>query len=483
MKHLLLFAALLIGITAFGQVKVIQGNSDPLFSLAKKPVFTSFSTSTADYFLIRRRENMAKINQLIVADKGGNITFNKDIWIKTGFINNSFQLQQLVVIGNTPIAFVENFNKTDGKSTLVACTIREDGKVNETGVEVGSLPQTRLLSPVDWYICLTPDKKHIAVIGQPVHEKDSPDLFKYFILDENLKQLSTGEFSFAGKAKRIEIYNFLASDKGDLYILSEDFDKTYKYPTLYKYTTGGQATIIPIMMADPDQKNFNYTSTVNPAGELVIAGYVQKKKTFSMGDTQTTGTWLFNSAKINEVKTFNFDKPVTNLTARNIVYNGNTFYLVGEQYKAERQLSSGSSMQHLGMDESFDYSHNDIMVTGFSADGAKKFDMPLSRNPWVSHDLDQQYMVSSGLINGKLALIYNDQYGKYFDEKSYKNYKLPVAVLITNDGLMEAPIPFAKELDVKVSTYTLYPQFFSSNGGQISVLAGNNSSVKPIVFK
>jgi len=91
-------------------------------------------------------------------------------------------------------------------------------------------------------------------------------------------------------------------------------------------------------------------------------------------------------------------------------------------------------------------------------------------------------MVASGIINNKLALVFNDQYGKYFDDKYHKNYKLPVEVSITNDGLMESPVLFAKELDVIVSSYTLYPQFFNDDSGQLMLLSGNNQSIKTVTF-
>jgi len=486
MKYIFLILTLSICVNSFGQVKVLQGNNSSEFKLSKQPVFTSYSTDNADYFVIRiTSETFERINTLIVADKSGNIITDKEITVNRGMMNNINNIKELLVVGNTPVVFVENHNRDGGKNTFTARTIDKNGNVNATGIDIGSIDMGKMSAPGDWYVCLTPDKKHVAVIGKMAHVKDAPDQFKYFILDDNLKEVSKGQFSFAGNTKEIEVYNFSASDKGDFYIVADEFDKSYKYPVLYKYTAGGQATIIPVMISDPGLKNLSYTMKVNQAGELVIAGYMQKKKTFSAGDPEATGSWLFNSSKINEVKTFNFDKPIINMTARNIVYNGDTFYLVGEQYKADKQstgMQQGMGLSRMSMAGVFDYTHNDILATGFTVDGNKKFEIPISRK-WMARDFDQEFMVSSGIINGKLALIYNDQYGKYIDDRVYKNHKLPVSVLITNDGLMEAPVQFAKELDVKISTYVLYPQFFSANNGQIMVLSANANSVKTITFK
>lgn len=482
MKYLFLTLALAGCINAFGQVTVSQGNNSPQFALNKQTGFTSFTTATANYFVISRTEDFEHINTFIVADKSGHIITDKEVRVNMGVFNNSSSVKKLLVVNETPVVFVESHNKAEGKNTLTVRTIDDSGNVTGNSTIIGTMDFVKMTNAGQWDIALTPDKKHVAVIGKAPYEKGGVNQFSYFILDDKFQVTGKGQFSFAGNTKNISIYDFLASDKGDFYIMSEDFDKSYKYPTLYKYTAGGAATIIPVMIADPGLKNLNYTTKVNADGDLVIAGYMQKKQGFSVGDVQATGTWLFNSSKINEVKTFNFDKPVTNVTARNIVYNGDVFFLIGEQYKADKQKGSSDAIAAMHEPEVFDYTHGDIMVTGFTLDGAKKFEMALSRK-WVARDLDQDLMVTSGTINNKLALVYNDQYGKYIDDKWNKNLKLPVAVLITNDGLMEAPVQFAKELDVKVSSYKLYPQYFNDDSGHLMLLSGNAQSVKTITFQ
>ncbi len=482
MKYFILSVSLLACISTFGQVKVTQGNNSPQFALSKQPSFTSFGTENADYFVIKRTESFENINTLIIADKNGNISAAKDIRLNMGIISNTFDVKNLLVVGNAPIIFVENHIKDGGKNIFVAHIVDHNGKVSDTGVTIGSMDFTKMSNAGEWYAALSPDKKHVAVIAVSPYEKNTAQQFQYFILDEAMKEVSKGQFSFAGNAKQIYIYDFLTSDKGDLYIVSEDYDKSYKLPVLYKYTPDGQPTIIPVMMAEPDLKNLTYTTKVSPAGDLIIGGYVQKRQNLTVGDTQAIGSYLFNSAKPNEVKTFNFDKPVTNLTARNIVYNGDTFFLIGEQYQAVKQKFTGSVLSPKALVDVFDYTHQDIMVTGYTMDFNKKFEMALNRK-LTAHEFDQDLMIASGVINNKLALVYNDDYGKYIDDKYRRYNKLPIAVLITNDGLMESPVHFAEELSVKVSTYTLYPQFFSNNNGRLVLLSGNAQSIKTNTFQ
>lgn len=483
MKYTFLIICLIFNTTVFGQLKVSPGSNSSPFSLSKQPQFNSFSTASNDYFVIKRTEQFEKINTLIVADKNGTIQTNKDIRVDMGMSNNTFGVVDLLVVGDKPVLLVKNHVKAEGKNTLTAKIVDGKGMIATDGITIGGMAFTKMSNAGKWYTCLTPDKKHIAVIGIQPHFKDAPDQINYFILDENLKEISKGQFSFAGYSKEIHVNQFLASDKSDLYMITDEFDKTYTYPVIYKFSAGATPMVIPVILADPDLRNFNYTAKVSADGDLILAGYTQKKKNFTMGDTEATGTYLFNSSKPNEVKIAKMEMTAPNLTARSIVFNGDTFYLVGEQYKEEKETNSAAQLSNK-LEDNFNYTHEYLFVTGFGTDGNKKFEMPLSRKKWSSKNFDQDLMLATGIIDNKLAIIFNDQYSKYIDDKyrRYVNLKVPVAVLITNDGLMEAPVQYAKELDITVSSYTLHPQFFVAGDNKITVLSGNAQAIKTVTF-
>jgi len=483
MKYFLFSLALLRGLCAFAQVQVVQGNNSSQFKLSKPVGFTSFTTANANYFVLKRTEHFENINTLIVADKSGSIITDKEIRINMGSFNNQSGVKNLLVINSTPVVFVENRDKSAGKNTLTASTIDDNGNINTAAVTIASMDFEKMSNAGDWYAALTPDQKHIALIGKSPYEKGTATQFSYFMMDDKLQVTGKGAFTFAGNDHNIHVANFLASDKGDLYIIADDFDNSYKYPTLYKYTVGGTGIIIPVMIADQKLKNLSYIAGLSPQGDLVLAGYMQKKSAFSAGDPAAVGTWIFNSSKTDGVKTFNFDKGITNATARNLVYNSDVCFLVGEQYKADKVETTASGPAAANFEEIYNYTHGDIIVTGFTADGSsKKFDLSVGRE-WTAKNFDQDLTVASGTINNKLAVVFNDQYGKYIDDPYHKNLKLPVAVLISNAGVMDPPVIFANELDVKVSSYTLYPQFFSNDPGHLMVLSGNSQSIKTVTFQ
>lgn len=483
MKYYLYLVTLFVSTSAFGQVKVAIGKNSPQFVAKKQPTFTSYSTADNDYFIIGKEVSYQKINTLITADKTGNIITSQEISVNMGVSNNTVDVVDLMVFGNRSLIFLQNKSKVDLKNQLVAKVVDVNGNIAAEATPVASMDFLKLSNGGRWYTCVTPDKKHIAVIGLRPHVKGAEDIVNYYILDENLKETSKGQFSFAGYTKELSFEGFLASDKGDFYMTSYDYDKSYVYPVVYKFSVGGTPMIIPVMIADPTLKNLSYTSALNPQGDLIIAGYTQKKASFSAGEIANNGTWLFNSAIPNEVKTFKAETPVQNIIARNIIHNGDTFYLIGEQYKKEEEKTTGAISPSQLSNPNYNYTHGDISVTAFSNDGSKKFEIPISRK-MNSQNFDQELMVGTGVINNKLALIYNDKYDKYFEDKyrEFGHLKVPVVVLITNDGLMEAPVQFSKELDIKISTYVLLPQYTVSSNGKVTVLSANSQAVKTVIF-
>jgi hypothetical protein len=482
MKYYLYLITLFLSTSAFGQVKVAIGKNTPQFVAKKQPVVTTYSTPDNDYFIIEKEVSFQKINTLIAADKTGNIITSQDISVNMGVSNNTVDVVDLLVFGNKTLLFLENKTKATLKNQLLTKAVDVKGNIAAEATPIASMDFIKLSNGGRWYTSITPDKKHIAIIGINPHVKDAADVVNYYILDENLKETGKGQFSFAGYTKELSFGKFLASDKSDLYMIGSDYDKSYVYPVVYKFSVGSTPTIIPVMIADPALKNLSYVSALSKEGDLIIAGYTQKKATFSVGEVANNGTWLFNSARPAEVKTFKAETAVKNIMARNIINNGDTFYLIGEQYTSEEEKISAPTPGQLS-NPNYKYMHGDINVTAFSNDGSKKFEIPISRK-MNSQTFDQELMVGTGVINDKLALIYNDQYDKYFEDKyrEFSHIIVPVAVLITNDGLMETPVQFAKELDIKISTYVLLPQYTASNNGKIVVLLANSQSVKTVTF-
>ncbi|KQR71147.1 hypothetical protein ASF92_07065 [Pedobacter sp. Leaf176] len=467
--------------SSIAQIKAIQGSNSSTFTASKDAELLTYKTAKSDYFVFQRTEKFNKITTLISVDKNGLLGSPKEIMVNPGVMGNMSGLTKVVAIGNGPIAFTDNQNKNEGINSLTARTIDGAGNLSSTGQLIATIRYTKILNAGRFRIAISPDNKKLAVLAISPHQKDVADEIEYFLFDENLKETSKGKFSFQGFTKELYIDEFFISNNADFYLTKIENDKTYRYPVLLQFSEKTGPSIIPVMISDPTIKNMSYTSKLNPKGELIIAGYTQTKSTFSVGDPAIAGTWTFNSAVPNEVKTFKSEKKITNLVAKDLQFNGDTFYLLGEQYKSEMDRATSTQLAQYTTERNTSLKYQNIVVTGYSPDGNKKFEMELNRN-WNGKNTGYDLTFASGIINNKLTVIYNDQYGKYVNDPSRTNLKVPVAISITNDGLMENPINFAKPLDVELSSYTMLPAFSFNTNNKIILLSANQQSVKTVSF-
>jgi hypothetical protein len=474
-KYLITASFILITTGIHAQVTVSTGKARE-FSFKKQPLFTTVVTDNNYYFDFKQYENALPVHTLVTANNKGTIEHMSKLRIDAGTFNNSNNIVGIYGVGNKLYAAIENPNKSAGLNSLVLKMI-EDGQIGGKEVKVGAIEFEKLTNQGNWLITVTPDKNHLAVIGQMPRDKSEPNRYKYFFLDESLTEVSKGEFSFPGDTKRVHFNHFLASDKGDFYMIENEFEKGYSFPRVYKASISGKTGAIIDVQPEED-KVMTYATAINSEGDLILAGYYKKKANFVVGDVEAIGSWWYPLSK-GKMQMSPFDKRMTNMNAQGLVKNGDTWFLVGEQYKATRETPTGAGT--MNMEENYTYKHNDVLVTAFDDAGTKKFDIPLSKN-YSARNFDADLYPAFGILNGKLAVVYNDQYGKYFPNTSYDNYKLPVLVFITNDGLMEQPINLATELQVPSSSYTLYPQIFGAGKNELVLLQGNNESVKSVVF-
>jgi hypothetical protein len=463
-------------ITGYAQVNVSVGDPGN-FGFKKRPTFWSFSTADHYYFVFRNTEFAKVTHTLVTADKEGNIEDVMELKFNIGVFNNFFNIVGVYALGSRVIVVMENPDKSAGLNKLTIRVI-QGGELSENEYKIGAMEFTKMMNQGNWFVAVTPDKNHLAVVGQMPREKDELNKYKYFFLDDSFKELSSGQLSFPDDTKRESFNNFYASDKGDLYLIENEFDKTYTYPKVYRASVSQpKGTITHVQPADASQKVMSYTTALDDAGNLILAGYYKKKAGFVVGDEQARGTWWYNLSDGKMVMN-EFEKPVTNMNAEGLLKNGNTWFLVGEQYKADQERTT---QQGTSFEENYTYKHNDALVTGLDETGTKKFDIPLSKN-YSGRNFDADLYPAFGIIKGKLAVVYNDQYSKFFPNSSYSNYKLPVLVYINNDGLMEAPVHFAKQLEVGNSSFTLYPQLFKTGKDEIMMLTGNGTNIKGVVF-
>ena len=479
MKILLASILLLATFSTIGQPKAHIGDAED-FKLVKDPKSISFSGPTEDYIILTRIEHMMQYHTLVTANKNGSIKSVNDIVLNGGSYTNMFEIISIQLAGDKLVAFIDNLNKTDGKHKLSYKYLSPGGVLGAEETTIGVFNYEKRGNAGNWYISSTPGGKHFAVIAQQPHEKDMADKFNYYFLDETLKPGKTGQFSFAENTKELPVSKFLASDNGDFYLLSYKNSYTAENIILNQASVNNAKGVITQVNIGEGLINTSYATTFSPEGNLLMAGYYKKKVKFGFDSESALGTWLFNAAKPTEIKTIAYDKPIEYLTTKAIVANGNTLYVVGEILKKVEEKNYATGMAAL--DVNYIYNHGNILVNAFDNDGNKKFEIPLNRK-WTTRNLEGPYQIAIGVMNNKLTLVYNDQYGKYIDDRTYSNLLLPVLVSITNDGLMEAPVQYAKEMETTKTDFMLYPMYNVGDNNHMVVLAASTEKIKGVAFK
>ncbi len=283
--------------TSDGQSSLTQGAEMP-FTFKKQPPVTALMSDGSAYFIFKSRDYTAPYPTMVAVNGNGNVTRVGEIKYQQGTMGNMTDLLSVLSVDNKLLAIFENRNKSTNQNKLTARAVDSKGVLSTDEKEIGSFTFDKMGKSGDWYTAVTPDGKHLAVIGQVPGEKEELVQFKYYFLDAELKQISAGQFTFPETNKRVFMNSFYASDKGDFYLVKDESEKGYRYPLLYKSKTGDKVgTVIPVTPEDPKQKVMNYMASVHPNGDLIIAGYLKEKSGFTIGDVQATGTWIYNTAK------------------------------------------------------------------------------------------------------------------------------------------------------------------------------------------
>jgi hypothetical protein len=476
MKNLLIICslALICGVLQ-AQVTVSHGNS-VAYQINKDAETSSFSTDANHYFIFNKTVAATHMYSMLVSDRAGNVNKVDEIAIKNGVFNNAFYIYKILGVGKKAVVLVQHLDKNGGKNTLLLRTMDNSGAVSETEIEAASLDYKKMMNPGDWYVYVTPDHNHLAIVGRQPLEKDQPDKFTFAFFDSDLKKINSGEFTFPLRDKKMRNIDFYASDKGDLYLVNNDYEKGAWAPEVFRLSVSNTTVTSSTILLTEPQKIFNYVGAVTKEGNLVIGGYYHENKKISIGETAAKGTWIYDSGQNNSVKTSPLDNPIENLTARSIFFNGNTAFLVGEQYKEDKTSVPTPPGGTPTFNYNYTYDYKDMVVTGYdAANWNKKFNVVLNRN-WTGRNYNDDLPAVFGILNGKFTAVYNDEYTKYFPKAtSYSNTKLPVLVSVTNDGLMEEPVNYETIFRATdYSGFTLMPKFSSNEISNDFLILGYN---------
>lgn len=478
----LLMSALFLCVSVIMQAQTLSltygGSSDVM--LKKEAENTNFSLNGNRFYISRFFETALLNYDIYSFNPQGQVAYHRKLEFNPGVFNNTFEIRQIVPFANTMYAMVEHLDKGAGKNTFSARTIDGLGVVSDKEIVLNSVAYEKTINSGINYVATSPSNQLLAVACELPYEKEISAKIKYATYDATLKKLKDGEITIPGENTKNKRLSFAASDNGTLYLIRQTTSKNGEMILdVYQWTAGSNVVKeYNIDIAAPSYPT-NYVYTINANNELLLSGAWYERKTVSAGDQQASGIFFFSNKGLSDknLKVFTLDKPISNLTPQQLLINGNTVFLVAEQYKSERETPAATAA--VG-DFNYNITHGNNIVVAMDGDGIKKFQLEMSKN-FTARNFDQLYHTSWTICNGKLTAIYNDEKKKYFPGIEYG--LVPLFVQITNDGLMQAPVIFKDDIAIP-SGYTLFPQYSVQDAtNQISLLMNNGTDLKLMTVK
>ncbi len=395
--------------------------------------------------------------------------------IDMGSFGNSHQIEDIFQFNNKLYAAVDHFSKQDTKHSL---SLREvditTGAVSENNVELISFTAEKMTNMGDCKFSVSPNQSVIAVIGELPFVKEQSCKLKVAIYDNLLARKSEQEIVLPGENKRYNVLHTYVNNDGVVFIVRVRSAKNGDTQlNIYQVDSKvGPEVKEYFVNVEAPNSIMSYITAINPNGELVIAGVTSLRQTFSSGEMKANGVFYFYTSKLTEGVT-NFtllDTPIENLVSRKIIFNGNTYFLIAEQFKEERR-SKNNPNGSMTLDYDYIYISKGNFVFGFSQDGSKKFYVELARLIG-GYNASQHIQTGVFVINNKLTLLYSNDRDR--EDMLYQHDKyIHTLAQISNDGLLQTPVQIDRKLGLE-SDFILYPSLsIVNNGNQIKVLSKN----------
>lgn len=473
-KVITLTTSVLMSIASIAQVVSFTAGTPFKLDVNEKEKWSSIKHNDKIHFIQSTKGIGASIKQSICGLDG---SFEKEFApkIDMGTFGNSHQIEDIFQFNDKLYVAVDHFSKQDTKHSF---SVREvdatTGTVLAADNELLSFNAEKMTNKGDCKFAVSPNQMVIAVIGELPFEKQQPCKMKVIVYDNAFAKKSEQEIVLPGENKRYNLFYTYVNNNGIIFIVRVGEAKNGDTQlNVYQVDTKAGAEVKEYFVnVETPNKITSYNSAVNSKGELVIAGVTTLRQTFSAGEVKANALFYFYTSKLTEGIT-NFtalDAPVENLMARKIVFNGNTTYLISEQFKEERKPKNNSSGT-LSTETDFIYTSKSNFVFGFSEEGVKKFYIELTRNI-AGYNALQHMQTGVFVVNDKLTLVYSDERNRK-DLNYHSNPYTHTVAQITNDGLLQTPV----QLDSKAGLddyYVFYPGLsVLNNQNQIKVLTKN----------
>lgn len=458
------------------QVTYTAGGTAP-FESVKETGYYNFTSNGLTYHITRVYVLTIPKYEIYCYDNAGGLKYHSTLDLNPGVFNNTYTVNALLPLNNKVIGMVEHLDKAAGKNTLSARVLDENGQLGKTDTELNFVPFEKILNSGFNFYSVAPSGNTFGVASELPFEKEQSAKIKYAWFDSDLKKLKSGTITIPGENTKNKQLRLIVGDDGTFYLSKQTTAKNgVMNIAVYQWKAGDASAKEYFVDVTAANLIRDYQLAINATNELLICGTWYENKTLTVGENVVHGIFCFKNTGTASAKTIvsTLDNPMDNLIIQDIHVNGSTIFVGAEQLKEERVAGASGALG----DFNYIYKHGNNLVIGLDADGAKKFQIELTKS-YSANNIDLMYHTGYAIVNNELTLVYNDDARKYIE--GAVSGIVPILVQVSNDGLMRAPVVI-KGKEFTNEYLVMYPALATGiSQNKMSVLIGSSSSVRPIV--
>ena len=387
----------------------------------------------------------------------------------------------VVYLNKKAYHFKSLFSKDAGKNTLSAIGINPDGSFDKP-FTIGNINAEKLAKRGRFEVASSPDGKKLVILSQPEWIKDENEKITISLYNENLEKIYSTEQTYSYPWTRAVYNEPFVNNDGTVFILKKT-DMKGEGNTYSVFSFNGKSLKEFKIQLDGNKKAATMVKTFSPEGNLTIAGYYTEDAKVKIGTgTAYHGSFINSydkSGETTKITTVNPFEKRKDISAKNIIFNGNNMILMSEEIFVNAK-SAGTSQDMFAKD--YTYAANNIWIDGFDASGKSIYGTSIKKGNSSSNDFGRWNSYFGELMKGKIYVIFNDEKYKYDEKKKAVIFggSPRIAVYATidpNTGVADATRPivnFPALYGEKEPAMYLHPDvFFKLNNNQCIIKAEN----------
>src|SRR5690554_1766236 len=267
----------------------------------------------------------------------------------------------------------------------------------------------------------SPNGEYFAVIKEPAYYKKTLEKLEIELFDKDFNKLDQIEHEFEWPAARLAKHDLHVGDNGDVYFVKTvDLKKMKPYSLVYYWGKGTKA-LKENSLQQPDDYQISQNYTYFVGNDFYIAALLTNAGSTTFGmkvdmDGRHSGAYVNalltlkfeNGNLIYQVRN-NFEGPVSNLSIKSILPDGENQYVVMEKAYANKK-SNSTDPTAKNITYTYSYLNNGFFISLIdSKTGDVKWNYNIDTSERNTQNDNGAYLSVLPLVkDGNLVLLYNE---------------------------------------------------------------------------